>query len=124
MRKAQPFTPENAILYLQAQARHHDEEMHFLEGDACRAIIATIEQLRSAAPEAERRDEELLDCRAKLALAAEENMGNEDVLNRIIPWLKYHERDIALDIEDFGDLHSVFHDLLGRDPSREPQGER
>jgi len=44
-RTAQPFTPENAILWLQAQARHYDEQMHFLEADAFRSVIATIESL-------------------------------------------------------------------------------
>jgi hypothetical protein len=55
-KQAQPFTPENAILWLEAQAKHFDEQMHFLEADAYRAIVATIEQLRSARPEALRKE--------------------------------------------------------------------
>lgn len=53
------------------------------------------------------------DLRAKLALAAEENTANDDILNRLKPWLDNREEDIAHGIEDFGELQSIFRDLFG-----------
>lgn len=34
----------------------------------------------------------------------------------LIQWLERHEQDIALDIEDFGDLRNVFLYVIGREP--------
>lgn len=44
-RSAKAFSTEHAILWLKGQAKHYDEQMHFLEADAYRSIIATIEAL-------------------------------------------------------------------------------
>lgn len=59
-------------------------------------------------------DERLSRALEKLALAAEDDAGNEEVFNALKPYLLSHEQDIAHGINDFDTLSGVFRALIGR----------